>query len=124
MWIQVSYLGHVVSAQGVALDQSKIQALVEWPIPKNIKELRGFLGLTGSYRKFIAHYAKIVGPLMDQLRVSTTRYPDSNSNPVGIKNLELELELVQPGPKFLDPDPELMGTRSGTGYPVVSLTAY
>ena len=49
----ISYLGHVISSAGVAMDRSKIQAVLDWPLPKNACAVRGFLGLAGYYRRFI-----------------------------------------------------------------------
>ena len=59
---EVEYLGHVIS-QGVKVDLEKIKAITEWPKPKNISKLRGFLGLTGYYRRFIKNYAHLTTPL-------------------------------------------------------------
>ena len=64
---QVTYLGHVVSEEGIHTDPSKIEAVKSWPIPKTTKDVRRFLGFTGYYRRFIQGFAAIVRPLNDLL---------------------------------------------------------
>jgi hypothetical protein len=59
----IAYLGHIVSLHGVAMDASKIQAVVEWPRLRSPKDLRGFLGLAGYYRKFIQDFFTVAAPL-------------------------------------------------------------
>lgn len=54
----MSYLGHVISNKGVAMDMDKVRAIMEWETPKNLRELREFWGLTGYYRKFVAGMLK------------------------------------------------------------------
>jgi len=55
----VSFLGHVISGSGIAVDPSKVDAVSQWETPKSVTEVRSFLGLAGYYHKFIKGFSKL-----------------------------------------------------------------
>jgi hypothetical protein len=59
----VEYLDHILSHEGVKVEPNNINAMMDWTIPKTLKNLRGFLGLTGYYHKFVRNYERIKTPL-------------------------------------------------------------
>ena len=68
-WLkEVSFLGHIVSAEGIKVDPTKIEAVVNWKPPRNVIEVRSFLGLAGYYRRFVRSFSVITSPLSKLLR--------------------------------------------------------
>jgi hypothetical protein len=63
-WLkEVSFLGHIITDGGIVVDPSKVQDVLNWNPPKNVSEIRSFLGLEGYYCRFIEGFPKIVKPL-------------------------------------------------------------
>jgi hypothetical protein len=65
---KVSFLGHEISSDGISMESSKVKAIQEWPAPKDVSDVRSFLGLAGYYRKFVKGFSEIAGPMSDLLR--------------------------------------------------------
>ncbi|XP_074302892.1 putative mitochondrial protein AtMg00860 [Silene latifolia] len=65
---KVAFLGHVVSKKGVSVDPSKIEAVTKWEKPKNVADVRSFLGLDGYYRRFLKDFPKLAKPLTALMR--------------------------------------------------------
>jgi hypothetical protein len=67
-WLrEVPFLGHVISAEGIAVDPSKVQEVLEWKSPKSVTQIHSFLGLAGYYRRFIPNFSKIAKPMTQLL---------------------------------------------------------
>jgi Reverse transcriptase (RNA-dependent DNA polymerase)/RNase H-like domain found in reverse transcriptase len=97
---QVAYLGHIISSEGVQMDPEKITAIVSWPTPKCLTELRSFLGLVQYYDNFIAHFAEVAFPLT-QLFKKDTPWVWTGVEETAFKEVK---RLVSSAPCLLMPD--------------------
>jgi hypothetical protein len=99
-WLRkVSFLGHVISAEGIAVDPSKVKEVLEWKSPKSVTQIRSFLGLAGYYRRFIPNFSKIVKPMTQLLEkeVKFTWSPQCEEVFLTLKKLlTTALVLAQP----------------------------
>ena len=66
---EVSFLGHMVSRDGLSVQQHKVDAVRSWPVPQSVKDVRAFLGLAGFYRRFVRDFAAVARPLTDLTKV-------------------------------------------------------
>jgi hypothetical protein len=68
-WLtEVQFLGHVVSSEGISVDPSKVQEVLDWKPPRTMHQVRSFLGLAGYYHRFIPNFSKIAKPITDLLK--------------------------------------------------------
>lgn len=65
---KVTFLGHMISNKGIAIDPNRIDSIINFPNPRNVRELRGFLGLVNYDRRFCDNYSDLISPLVKLLR--------------------------------------------------------
>ncbi|MCO5586422.1 hypothetical protein L7F22_040362 [Adiantum nelumboides] len=62
---EIQYLGHIISKNGIRMDPAKLEVIKDWPNPRNLHEVRSFIGMCAYYRRFIEKFSLIAGPLHD-----------------------------------------------------------
>ena len=60
---QVEYLGMIITEGKVAMDRNKVKAIEDWPAPKNMTEIKSFLGFANFYQRFIENYSRMIRPM-------------------------------------------------------------
>ena len=98
--IEVNYLGYIIGNGGIRTDPDKIISIQKWPSPKNLKQVRGFLGLAGWYRRFISNFSSVVFPITEVL--STKR--KFCWTPEAQKAFDLIKNLLTSAPVLSNPD--------------------
>jgi len=68
---EVGFLEVIIGEDGVRIEKEKVQGVVEWPVPKSVKDVQKFLGLANYYRQFVKDFAKIAKPLYEITRKET-----------------------------------------------------
>ena len=114
---EVKFLGHVVSQRGIAVDPSKVEVVLNWDRPRNVTEIRSFLGLAGYYRRFVENFSRIAAPMTKLTRKDVSFVWDDTCEEAFN---ELKRRLTS-APVLVVPNPEVMYTvytdasRSGLG---------
>lgn len=112
---EVAYLGHIISEDGIKPNPDKITAIKNFPIPKTRKELKGYLGLIGYYRRFIENFAKITKPLTSRLK-KDTKIDYNNEEYIKCFNLCKTLLINEPILKYPDFSEPFIVTTDASNY--------
>jgi hypothetical protein len=96
----MEFLGVVLGNGTIQMDPTKLKGVADWPTPRTVKDVRGFLGFTGFYRYFVPHYSQIARPLIDLTRKATTFHWDKEQ----VKAFEHLKTLMCSRPILRQPD--------------------
>jgi hypothetical protein len=99
---EIQYLGHVISAEGVVVDSEKTKSIMEWPVPKDVADIRSFMGITDITYRFIEGFSKIAYPITS-LQKKGTRFNWSEKCQDSFNKLK-ELLTTAPILKVADTD--------------------
>jgi hypothetical protein len=106
---RITFLGHLITPEGIHPDPNKIKVVQNWPVPSTVREVRAFLGLCNYFRKFINNYSSITAPLSDLLRGNVPRSKSLNTpitwTPACQQAFELLKQRLSSYPVLTLPDP-------------------
>ena len=114
--IEVDFLGHIVGANGVRMEPTKVDAIVKWPRPQTATHVRSFLGLANFYRRYVANYSFIAAPLTD-LTAKGLKFQWGSAHERAFEELKA---AVASAPVLLTPDPaaQFVMTTDASGFAV------
>ena len=98
----VTFLGHIISAQGITTEPKNTEKIAKFPVPKSVKDVQKFLGLTGYYRRFVKNYAKIALPLyrlLGKVNITTTKKFRLTQDEINVRKKKLR---EQRNEKFIE----------------------
>ncbi len=113
-----SFLGYIISQDGVAMDERKVKAVLDWPQPKTVKEIQRFLGFANFYRRFIRSFSTIAAPLTTMTKRNTSKLQWSQEALRAFQELKTHFTSA---PILKHPDPdcqfivEVDASNSGVG---------
>lgn len=99
---ELEFLGHVVSTKGVSMCKTKLDAVLNWPMPNKVKELQAFLGLANYYRRFITNFSRICTPLTSLLKKNSPWFWGEKQQ----KAFDTLKQLFTSAPILIYPDPQ------------------
>ena len=101
---EIQFLGYIISPQGLHMDPNKIKAIVDWPVPSNVKEVQRFIGFANFYRRFIKNFSTIVTPITQLTRKTKKEFVWS---PEAQESFCLLKTRFTTAPVLVHPNPEL-----------------